>query len=68
MYKVESLVGFASAEAFTLDLIDDDGGVVLDFVKDRSIDLHYDDIGYSLRFLSAACLLHHMCAKEGGDR
>ena len=67
MYRLESFVGLASAEAFILDVIDDDGGVVVDFVKDRFIEIHYDDMGYNLRFLSAACLFHHMCAKEGGD-
>lgn len=46
MYKVESLVGFASAEAFILDVIDDDGGVVVDFVKDRFIENHHDAMGY----------------------
>lgn len=30
----KSLVGLAGAEALILDVIDDDGGVVVDFVKD----------------------------------
>lgn len=40
----KSLVGLASAEALVLDVIDDDGGVVVDFVKDRLVKIHCGDV------------------------
>jgi len=40
----KSLVGLASAEALVLNVIDDDGGVVVDLVKDRLVKIHCGDV------------------------
>ncbi len=56
----KSLVRLASAEALILDVVDDDGSIVVDLVKDRFIKLHCDDVDpwllvSSLHLLSSVC-------------
>ena len=54
--REKSLVSLASAETLVLDIIDDDGGVVIDLVKDRFIKFHYDGVDYCKCCRSVVCL------------
>ena len=55
--REKPLVSLASAEALVLDVIDDDGGVMVDLVKDRFVKLHCVDVDYYKNCGSVACLI-----------
>ena len=67
--REKPLVSLASAEALVLDVIDDDGGVMVDLVKDRFVKLHYVDVDYykncgQLHASFKRCLLRRMEAVD----
>lgn len=62
----KSLVGFACAEGLILDIVDDDGGVVVDLVEDRFIKVHCDD-GYYYFRVSRMPPARSSCSKRMQD-